>query len=394
MNSTSRTNGRSSTTKVTFTPPSKSSTLSWTSSKNPRLKIERRSSEAWEGLKGSPTAERTRFRMTASWTRRFPSMVSSLIRIGGGAGAPGRGCASAGETRKASAAKATTNGRPTHPREVTGRQTLAVRRLVLSKLERRVCGRGLRFAEHEAAALHVDLDPGAVDELAADDGFRQRVLDVLLDGPAKLPGAVRGIVALLDQGVFRRRREDQFDALLGELLVDARDHQSHDGLDVRLGQRMEHDDVVDPVHELRPERALHLFHHALFHLVVRLLVGLLEEARRGPLADDAGAEVRRHDQDAVLEVHHVAERVAQAAVVEHLQEHVEDVRVGLFDLVEQHHRIRAPADLLGQIAALLVPHVAGGRAEQARDRELLHVLRHVDADERVLVAEQVLGEGA
>src|SRR5207302_1155818 len=192
------------------------------------LKIERRSSEAWEGLKGSPTAERTRFRMTASWTRRFPSMVSSLIRIGGGAGAPGRACASAGETRKASAAKATTNGRPTHPREVTGRQTLAVRRLVLSKLERRVCGRGLRFAEH--------------------------------------------------------------------------------------------DDVVDPVQELRPERALHLFHHALFHLVVRLLVGLLEEARRGPLADDAGAEVRRHDQDGVLEVHHVAERVAQAAVVEHLQE--------------------------------------------------------------------------
>jgi hypothetical protein len=33
--------------------------------------------------------------------------------------------------------------------------------------------------------------------------------------------------------------------------------------------------------------------------------------------------------------------VRQATVVEHLQERVEDVRVGLLDLVEEHHRVRA-----------------------------------------------------
>ena len=80
--------------------------------------------------------------------------------------------------------------------------------------------------------------------------------------------------------------------------------------------------------------------------------------------------------------------VGQQAVVEHLQQHVEHVRVRLLDLVEQHHRVGLAAHLLGELAALLVAHVARRRADQARDRELLHVLGHVDADQRVLVVEQ------
>jgi hypothetical protein len=51
---------------------------------------------------------------------------------------------------------------------------------VLGQLERGIGGQGLGFAEHEGAPFHVDLDTRAVDELAADDGLRQRILDVLL----------------------------------------------------------------------------------------------------------------------------------------------------------------------------------------------------------------------
>ena len=85
--------------------------------------------------------------------------------------------------------------------------------------------------------------------------------------------------------------------------------------------------------------------------------------------------------------------VRQAAVVEHLEQHVEHVRVRLLDLVEEHDRVRAPPHLLGEEPALFVADVAGRRAEEPRHRELLHVLGHVDPDQRVLVAEQVLGEG-
>ena len=56
--------------------------------------------------------------------------------------------------------------------------------------------------------------------------------------------------------------------------------------------------------------------------------------------------------------------------------------------------VRAPAHGLGELAALLVADVAGRRADQPRDGVLLHVLRHVDADHRVLRVEHELGERA
>jgi hypothetical protein len=47
------------------------------------------------------------------------------------------------------------------------------------------------------------------------------------------------------------------------------------------------------------------------------------------------ADVAGHDDDGVLEVDRAALAVGQAAVVEQLEQHVEDVRVRLLDLVER-----------------------------------------------------------
>jgi len=124
-------------------------------------------------------------------------------------------------------------------------------------------------------------------------------------------------------------------------------------------------------------------------LVLQPLVVLA--AARG-LLDEVGADVRRHDDDGVAEVDRAALAVGEPPVVEHLQESVEDVGVGLLDLVEEDDRVWPPAHGLGQLAALVVADVARGRADQAGHRVLLHVLRHVEAHERVLVVEQELGE--
>ena len=132
------------------------------------------------------------------------------------------------------------------------------------------------------------------------------------------------------------------------------------------GQRLELDDVVEPVHELRLELRL-----------------------------DAGASagnVRGHDQDGVLEADRAALAIGQAAVVHHLQQRVEHVGVGLLDLVEQDDGVRAPPHRLGQLAALVVADVAGRRADEPRDGVLLHVLGHVDPDHRVLGVEHELGQ--
>ena len=62
----------------------------------------------------------------------------------------------------------------------------------------------------------------------------------------------------------------------------------------------------------------------------------LRAARRCRVVEDVlRADVAGHDDDGVLEIHGAALAVGDAAVVEHLQQDVEDVVVRLFDLVEQ-----------------------------------------------------------
>jgi len=86
--------------------------------------------------------------------------------------------------------------------------------------------------------------------------------------------------------------------------------------------------------------------------------------------------------------------IGQVAVLEDLEEDVEDVRVRLLDLVEHHHRIALAAHRLGQLPSLVVADVTGGSTDQARDVVALHELAHVDLHHRVLGAEHELGQGA
>jgi hypothetical protein len=95
----------------------------------------------------------------------------------------------------------------------------------------------------------------------------------------------------------------------------------------------------------------------------------------------AAADVRRHDQHDVAEVGLAPVVVGQRGVVHHLQQDVEQVGVGLLDLVEEQHAVRVLVDRVGEQAALIEADVAGRRADQPRHRVLLHVLRHVEAEE-------------
>ena len=104
------------------------------------------------------------------------------------------------------------------------------------------------------------------------------------------------------------------------------------------------------------------------------------------------AEVGRQDDDGIAEIDGVALAVGQPAVVENLQQDVEDVVVRLLDLVEQDDLIRPPTHGLGERATFLVADIAGRSADQSRHGMLLHEFRHVDAHHGVLVVEQKLGE--
>jgi hypothetical protein len=98
---------------------------------------------------------------------------------------------------------------------------------------------------------------------------------------------------------------------------EVRELDVHDGADLRRAQRMEHADVVDAVDELGPEVLLHHFHDRGLHRGVVALAG--------ELLDDVASQVRRHDDHGVAEVDGAALAIREAAVVEHLQQHVEHI---------------------------------------------------------------------
>ena len=178
-------------------------------------------------------------------------------------------------------------------------------------------------------------------------------------------------------------------SLLAQLRLHPGDHQVDHRDDLLLGELVEHDDVVDAVEELGAEVLLQLVVDLVLHpLVVRALVVALGEARARPPWRCPGAQVRREDDDGVLEVDRPALAVGQPAVLQHLQERVVDLLVRLLDLVEQHHRERLAPHLLGELAALLVADVPGRGTEEPRGGVAVVELAHVDLDERVVLAEQ------
>ena len=62
------------------------------------------------------------------------------------------------------------------------------------------------------------------------------------------------------------------------------------------------------------------------------------------------------------------------SVVQNLQENVQDIGVGLLNLIKQDHGIGFPADFLGQLTGLIIAHIAGGRADDPGDGVFLHKL--------------------
>src|SRR5439155_10766436 len=99
------------------------------------------------------------------------------------------------------------------------------------------------------------------------------------------------------------------------------------------------------------------------------------------------------DDDAVAEVDAATLGIGQVAVLEDLEEDVEDLGVGLLDLVEEHDAVVLAADGLGQLTALVEADITGGGPDEAADVMALHEFAHVVLDERILAAEHELGEG-
>ena len=109
--------------------------------------------------------------------------------------------------------------------------------------------------------------------------------------------------------------------------------------------------------------------------------------------DDVGTDIGSHDQDGVLEIDRAAFVVGQAAVVKHLKQDIEHIRMSLLDLVEKHHRVRLASYRFCKLTAFIVSHIARRRSHEAAYRMTLLIFAHIDACHHVLIIEEELRKG-
>ena len=101
-----------------------------------------------------------------------------------------------------------------------------------------------------------------------------------------------------------------------------------------------------------------------------------------------GTDVGRHDQNGILEVHRSALGVRDPAIIQHLQQHVEHVRVRFLNLIKEDNGVRFSPDSLCQLAAFLVSHISRRRSDQSGHGVFLHVLTHIDTHHILFIVEQ------
>ncbi len=145
-----------------------------------------------------------------------------------------------------------------------------------------------------------------------------------------------------------------------------------------------------------PEVLLELLIDEVLDAVVAavLLRGVQLEAKATTtLLNDAAANITGHDEQGVLEVDCPALGVREPPVLKNLQHGVEDIWVGLLDLVKQHHGVRPSSHGLCELTALVVADVTGRRSDQLADRMPLHELGHIQAHHGLFAAEVVGGQG-
>mmetsp|Transcript_14162 Transcript_14162/g.60606 ORF Transcript_14162/g.60606 Transcript_14162/m.60606 type:complete len:415 (+) Transcript_14162:38-1282(+) len=241
--------------------------------------------------------------------------------------------------------------------------------------------------EREAVLVRGDDDGVILLEDAAQELVGHHLDQLRLDGALHRARAVRGVEALAREVVDGARFELQLHALAGDALGELVALQLHNLHDLRVRQRLEDDELVEAVDELGAEVRAHVPHHLLLDALAPPA-----PARLVPERDLVRAEVAGHDDQAVAEGNRAALRVRAVPLVQNLQEHVEDVDVRLFNLVKEHDGVRLLAHGVREHAALVVADVSGGGADQPRHGVLLHVLGHVQADQRGVRVEQVVGQ--
>ena len=228
--------------------------------------------------------------------------------------------------------------------------------------------------EHKGIINNVKLRAAPLGERTEQQFVGQFVFQLRAQQTPQRPCAHGGVKALAGQPLPGARAQIKLHVPLFKAVGDLPNKLVHNAQHHVLGQAAKRHEGVEPVAEFRAEDIF----HSLEALVGRILPRRAAEAH-GRARHVEGPGIGGHDQDHVREVRFPARVVGQGGVVHHLKQHVEDVGMGLFHLVQQHYGIRSLAHGLGEQTALVKAHIAWRRADKTRHRVLFHIFAHVIA---------------
>ena len=214
----------------------------------------------------------------------------------------------------------------------------------------------------------------------------------MLDSTFHWTGTKLGVIASLSQEVDGLISKLQRHAVALQHVRYTVNLQTYNLLDFRLRQRQEHDGLVNTVQKLGADALLQQVHHFALRLLDQgRLVAAVQLLHL--TLDVAATHVRGHDDDGILEVDCAAFVIRQSAIIEYLQQDVEDVRVCLLNLIKQYHRVGLAAYGLGQLTAFIVTYISRRRSDQTRYAVLLLILTHVDTRHHRFVIKEELCQG-
>ena len=181
------------------------------------------------------------------------------------------------------------------------------------------------------------------------------------------------VIALFTQPARRFRCQIEGHVAVGKLCFQFEHELLHHAVDGVAAEGRKGDRGIETVAEFGGEEFLDRLLILPFPLAAAETDGIFRGIR--------GTGIGGHDQDHIAEVDLLAVVIGQFAVIHHLQQDVEQIRVRLFDFVQQQHAMGMLIDTIGQKPTLIEADIARRCADQTADRMPLHIFAHVEAQQ-------------
>ena len=166
-----------------------------------------------------------------------------------------------------------------------------------------------------------------------------------------------------------------------------------DGFKIQL---VEGDNIIHTVQELRREMLTQTLLDdvaGIFFILIICRDAYLSGSETNAMTklfQLTGTNIRGHNDHRIAEVHQTTITICQSTFIQHLQEHVEHIAMGLLDLIQQNDRVGTTTNTLCQLSTFLITDISRRCTHQTRGIETLRILTHIDTDERISCAKHDL----